>query len=156
MRLNPLSMDGEDKTILTMHTWQEHDLRTGAGPNRWVDIQKAAAASVGYKSNLFKNNAGEYRNCIFRKHKNVVRFNDYGAGSNVNAARAVLMGRQALVTAFGDAGVGVKGNWTEKYYDRDDSKIAITTTMCFGVKRPQFNGKDISSYALDTAVSKPY
>lgn len=157
MRLSALTADGgEDRTILLMHTWQEHDLRTATGTNRWVDIQKAATASIGYKSNLFRNNAGEYRGCVFRKHKTVVRFNDYGAGSNVGAARAVLMGRQALVLAHGDSGIGNKGNWVEKLYDRDDSKIAITGTICLGIKRPQFNGQDISSIALDTAVAKPY
>jgi N4-gp56 family major capsid protein len=156
MRISPLSMDGENKFVMVMHTWQEHDMRVAAGTNRWAEIQKAAAASVGYSSNIFKNSAGEYRGCVLRKASKVVRFNDYGAGSNVGAARAVLMGRQALVTAFGDAGDGQRASWKEKATDLDDSKIKITFGMCFGIKRPQFNGNDISSIVVDTAVVKPY
>ncbi len=155
MRITPLSMGGEDKFVLVMNNWQEHDLRTTAG-GRWVEIQKAAAASVGYASNIFKNSAGEYRGCVLRKHQKGIRFSDYGAGSNVAAARAVLMGRQAMVCAFGDAGDGQRASWKEKATDLDDSKLKITFGMCFGLKRPQFNGQDISSIALDTAAAKPY
>lgn len=156
-KMNPLSHDGEDERyVLSMHKWQEHDLRIAAGTTRWLDIQKAAAAAQGTKNAIFMNSLGEYRNTTLRSHAKAIRFSDYGAGSNVGAGRAVLMGRQALVCAFGDAGMGQKGNWVEKAYDRDNSKLAITGTICLGFKRPQFNGQDISSIAIDSAVTKPY
>lgn len=156
MRISPLTMGGENKFVVMMHTWQEHDLRVSAGTNRWAEIQKAAAAAVGYSSNIFKNSLGEYRGAVLRKHSKAVRFSDYGAGSNVGTARATLMGRQAMVCAFGDSGNGQRANWTEKLTDLDDSKIKVTVGLCFGLKRPQFNGQDISSIAIDTAAAKPY
>ena len=156
MRISPLSMGGEDKFVLLMHPWQEHDLRIGAGNSRWVDIQKAATTNMGERSKIFKNSMGEYRGVVLRSHSKVIRSNDYGTGSNVNAARAVLMGRQALVVAFGDAGQGQRASWVEKLTDLDDSKPVITFGLVAGFKRPQFNSQDISSIAIDTAVAKPY
>lgn len=156
MRLTPLQMDGENKYILLLHTWQEHALRTSAGANRWLDIQKAAAAAQGSSNPIFKSTLGDYRGCVIRKHAKAIRFGDYGAGSNVQVARAQLMGRQALVVAFGDAGDGTRATWSEKETDLDNSKLKVTAGMCYGVKRPQFNGQDINSIAIDTAVVKPY
>ena len=51
-------MGGEDKFVLLMRPWQEHDLRIAAGNSRWVDIQKAATTNMGERSKSSKEQHG--------------------------------------------------------------------------------------------------
>lgn len=156
VRLTPLEKNGEDAFLMLLHPYQEHDLRKDSGTAGWLEIQKAAAGAEGLKSPLFKQALGNYRGVHFKKHKNVVLDNTYGAGANVQSARASFMGRQALVMAFGNASsANLRADWTEKKTDVDDNKQAISGRMMFNAKRPRFNGQDVNSYAVDTAAIKP-
>lgn len=156
VRLTPLDKNGEDAFIMLLHPYQEHDLRSDTGPSGWLEIQKAAAGAEGLKSPLFKQTLGNYRGVHFKKHKNVVLDNTYGAAGNVETARASFLGRQALVMAFGNASsANLRADWTEKKTDVDDNKQAISGRMMFNAKRPRFNGQDVNSYAVDTAATKP-
>lgn len=156
VRLTPLEKGGEDAYLMLLHPYQEHDLRKDTGTAGWLEIQKAAAGAEGSKSPLFKQALGNYRGVHFKKHKHVVLDNTYGAGSNVQSARASFMGRQALVMAFGNASsANLRADWTEKKTDVDDNKQAISGRMMFNAKRPRFNGQDVNSYAVDTAAIKP-
>lgn len=155
LRMTPLDRGaGEDGYVLCMHPFQEHDLRKDVGSAGWLDIQKAAAAAVGFDSPIFKNTLGTHRNVVLRSHQYVVNFNDYGVGGNVTAARANIMGRQAMVVAFGSASSkGMRADWTEKMLDVDDNRLAISSNMVYGLKRGKFNGKDVNTYAIDTAIA---
>lgn len=156
VRLTPLEKGGEDAYLMLLHPYQEHDLRKDTGTAGWLEIQKAAAGAEGSKSPLFKQALGNYRGVHFKKHKHVVLDNTFGAGSNVQSARASFMGRQALVMAFGNASsANLRADWTEKKTDVDDNKQAISGRMMFNAKRPRFNGQDVNSYAVDTAAIKP-
>lgn len=156
VRLTPLDKNGEDAFIMLLHPYQEHDLRSDTGTSGWLEIQKAAAGAEGLKSPLFKQTLGNYRGVHFKKHKNVVLDNTYGAAGNVETARASFLGRQALVMAFGNASsANLRADWTEKKTDVDDNKQAISGRMMFNAKRPRFNGQDVNSYAVDTAATKP-
>lgn len=156
IRVQPLDKGGEDAYVLLMHPYQEHDLRKDVGTAGWVDMQKAAAGAEGLKSPIFKNKLGEHRGVIMKSHKHVVRFDNYGVGANVPVARAALMGRQALVLAFGSASSAQqRAEWTEKYTDVDNNRLAISGRMVFNAKRPEFNGQTANSYAVDTAAVAP-
>lgn len=156
VRLSPLDKNGDDAWIGLFHPYQIHDLRTDAGTNGWLDIQKAAAGSDGQNSPIFKNKLGDYRGIMLRQHKHVSLDNTYGAGSNIQSARGALMGRQALVMAFGNASsANLRADWTEKDIDVDNNKKAISGRMMLNAKRPRFGGKDVNSYAIDTAAAKP-
>lgn len=156
VRLTPLDKNGEDAFMCVMHPYQVHDLRKDTGSLGWAEIQKAAAGSDGQNSPLFKNRLGDYRGISLKQTKNVSLDNTYGAGANIQTARASFMGRQALVTAFGNASsANLRADWTEKKTDVDDNKSTISGRMMFNAKRPRFNNKDVNSYALDTAAQKP-
>lgn len=157
LRMTPLDRGaGEDGYVMVMHPYQEHALRKDVGTAGWLDIQKAAAAAVGLDSPIFKNTLGVHRGVALRSHQYVVSFNDYGVGANVNAARAVMMGRQAMVVAFGSpAGANLRADWTEKMLDVDDNRLAISSNMCYGLKRGKFNNQDVNCVAVDTAIVAP-
>lgn len=158
IRLDPLKMEGNKEAfILLMHVYQAHDLRADVGAKGWMALQSAAAAAEGKKSQIFSGQLGWHQGVCLKEHKDVVCFDNYGAGGNVKTARAALMGRQALVTAFGNANSRatsqkMRMNWKEEEKDYGN-KLSIASGLIFNVKRPEFGGKTYGSFAIDTAHS---
>ncbi len=154
--LKPCKIDGNETFVCVMHTFQEDDLRASTATGQWMDIQKAAAAAEGRNSPLFKGSLGMYRGAILHSHRNVIRFNTAGAAANVEAARALFLGSQAAVVAFGSPGTNLRFDWHEETRDNGD-KVVISTSSIFGVKKVSFNTdvgmQDFGAFALDTAAA---
>lgn len=153
-QVQPIMVDGEEHYVCVMSPFQEYDLRTNASTGQWIDIQKAATTAEGRKSPIFRGGLGMYNNVVLHSHKSVVRFSDYGAGGNVAAGRALFMGEQAAVCAFGSPGTGMRFDWNEESDDRG-SQVVISTSSIFGIKKTTFNSKDFGVIAMDTAAADP-
>lgn len=155
--LEPLMIDGEEHHVLVMHPWQEFDLRTSTSTGHWLDIQKAAAGAEGRSNPIFKGGLGMYNNVVMHKHRSVLRRTDGGAGT-VAVARALFMGRQAGVVAFGSPGTGLRFDWAEESRDNGNQAV-ITTSTIAGVKKTAFTidgtSRDFGLIALDTAAADP-
>jgi N4-gp56 family major capsid protein len=157
--IQPVSIDGEEHYVLLMHPFQAYDLRRNSSAGQWIDVQKAAAAAEGSTKNpMFKGGLGMYNDVILHSHRAVINYSDYGAGLNVAAARALFMGRQAGVVAFGSPGTGLRFDWTEEAEDRGN-QVVITTGSIFGVKKTAFNidgtSRDFGVISIDTAALSP-
>ena len=151
--LQPCKIDGEEVFVCVMHTFQEDDLRSNTGTGQWLDIQKAIATSEGRKSPIVKGSLGMYRGCILHSHRNVIRFNDYGAGGTYEAARALFMGSQALVEAYGSPGTGLRFDWHEEVRD-NGNQVVISSNCTWGTKKVSFTtpigAQDFGVFAMDT------
>ena len=156
--IHPFKDSGEDKHILLMHTFQAFNLRKDHSDGDWADLRKN---TDGKDSLLYKNAMGELAGLVLHKHRNVIRFNDYGAGQNVAAARALLLGAQAGMIAFG----GAEGNtrrfgWHEEKVNRGNG-LSITTSVITGCKKTRYKNKagvdqgDYAVVAVDTAYTSP-
>jgi N4-gp56 family major capsid protein len=150
--MQPVMIDGETHFVCVMSEFQAYDLRIAAG-SEWLDIQKAAAAAEGKNNPIFKGGLGMINNVVLHSHESTVRFSDYGSGFNVSAARALFMGRQAGVVAFGAAG-GMRFDWHEEMIDLGNEPV-ISTSAIFGVKKSRFNGRDFGVLSIDTAAANP-
>lgn len=154
--LQPCKIDGEETFVCVMHTFQEDDLRSNTSTGQWLDIQKAAAGSEGRKNPIFKGSLGMYRGVILHSHRNAIRFNNAGAGANVEAARALFLGSQAAVVAFGSPGTNLRFDWHEETRDNGD-KVVISTSSIFGIKKVTFTtgagAQDFGLFSLDTAAA---
>lgn len=153
VRMSPVTTDGAKRFIVLMSPWQEYDLRTETGDLSWSKIQQAAAGAEGRNSPIFKGNCGMINNLVLHSHENVRQFNDYGAGT-VKAARALLLGRQAGVVAFGSGGEGTRYSWHEEVTNAGND-VAIYAGVIMGAKKTTFNGKDFGVVAIDTACKDP-
>ena len=78
----PLEIDGEERYVALMHTFQFDAMKSNTATGQWLDIQKAAAAAQGAKNPIFTGAEGMYADTILHKHRNVIGFSDYGAGAN--------------------------------------------------------------------------
>lgn len=147
-----INVGGERKFVFLMHTFQAFQLRTSTTTNDWMDIQKNAG---NRGSNIvYKNALGEYADVVLHKHRNTVRFSDYGSGANVAAARALFLGAQAGLMAYGQNSSPQRYSWNEDKDDRGNA-LAITAGAIFGVKRATFNSKAFGLIALDSYCPTP-
>lgn len=153
--IQPINIEGANHYVLVMNPWQRFDMRTATGEGKWLDIQKAAAASEGRKNPIFNGNDGLYNDVVLHTHKNIIRFSDYGAGGNVQAARAMFMGSQAMQCAFGSGeSAGMRFGWNEETRD-NGNQVVISSSSTFGVKKCRFNDKDFGMMTVDTAAKDP-
>lgn len=153
-RMVPIDINGDKHFVCLMSTFQEHDMRT-ADTNGWIDVQKAAAAAEGRANPIFKGGLGMVKNVVLHSHESVIRFSDYGSGANLEAARALFMGRQAGVVAYGTSGNKRRFSWEEDP-DRDyGNEPSVAAGVIIGVKKPRFASKDFGVIAIDTYAADP-
>jgi N4-gp56 family major capsid protein len=149
----PSTVEGEPYFVLVMSPFQEHQLRTESGTTGWLEIQKAAATAEGRNSPIFKGGLGMINNVILHSHESVIRFKDYGSSGNLKAARALFLGRQALVCAYGTAG-GTRFQWEEELTDFKN-QVDIAAGTIIGVKKTRFRDRDFGVIAIDTYAPDP-
>lgn len=148
----PVDVDGEPHFVCVMSTYQEHDLRT-ADTAGWMEIQKELISAEGKKAAIFKGGLGMINNVVLHSHENVIRFDDYGVGGDLPAARALFMGRQAGVVAYGTPG-GMRFMWKEEMEDYDNEPTVVAGVI-LGFKKTRFNNRDFGVMALDTYAKDP-
>lgn len=155
--IQPCNVGGQEKFVVVMRPESHYALRNESGTQSWFEITKALATAVGKDSPLYTGALGEYNGMILQEHKAGIRFTDYGAGANVNASRALFLGRQAVLIAYGNAGQGLPFDWTEKLVDLDNELLISGSTM-LGVKKSTFRipttGQtlDFGCIAMDHAI----
>ena len=156
----PCEIDGDKRYVALMHTFQFDALKSNTAVGQWLDIQKAATTQQGQKNPIFTGDAGMYADTIIKKHRNIIGFNDYGAGANLPARRALFLGSQAAIMANGSPGTGMRFDWTEESKDHGNS-IKIGTNCVFGVKKTTYKSKDgvttrdFGVVAIDTYAKDP-
>ena len=154
-KIQPILINGEKHFVLLMNPWQVFDLRATTGGSGWLDIQKAAAAAEGRKNPIFQGGLGMYNNVVLHEHQAVIRMNTGAANpQSVESARALFMGVQSAVIAFGSKGNGLRFGWYEEERD-SGNQVVISTHSIFGISKVQFNAKDFGIMAIDTAAKQP-
>lgn len=148
----PININGEKHYVCLMSEFQAHDMRT-ADEAGWTKYQAAAAKAEGRNNPIFKGGLGMVNNVVLHSHADAIRFNNYGADKNLAAARALLLGRQAGVVAFGAVG-GFRFQWKEEEQDHGNEQV-ITGGLIFGIKKTRFNSQDFGILSLDTAAKDP-
>ena len=149
--IQPIMVNGEKHFVLLIHPYQATDLRTNTAAGQWLDIQKAAASAQGQKNPIFTGALGVYNNVVIHVHRNVVRFSDYGSGTNLPAARALFLGAQAGIIAHGNgSGTGeARYSWKEELFDYGN-QLGVAAGAIFGIKKSVYNSADFGVMALDT------
>lgn len=155
--IQPFMIGGEKKFVLLMHTWQQHSLRTNTSTGDWQDITKFADTR-GKGNKIYQNALGEYAGVIMHKHRNVIRFSDYGDDGAQTAARALFLGAQAVTIAWGgtvlEGGTKERFGWHEETDDRGN-QLVITAGSIYGTKATIFNSLRFGMIACDTYCADP-
>lgn len=157
--IEPIKINGEDHFVCVMHPFQEYTMRTDSGTTGWLEIQKAAAGAEGRANPIFKGSMGMINNTVLHSHKGVIA--PTGAATAGTVRRALFLGRQAAVVAFGSPGTGLRFDWSEETEDRGNQVVITTSTIC-GIKKTRFDttqsgggATDFGVMALDTYAADP-
>lgn len=148
----PVKNGSAENYVLLMSKDQEYDLRN-ADTAGWIEIQKALIQAKGEKTPIFEGGLGMIGGTVLHSHRNVIRFSDYGSGQNLPAARALFMGRQAAVIAYGTTG-GMRFSWEETVKDYKNEP-SVAAGFIGGIKKARFNNKDFGVMSLDTSAKDP-
>lgn len=150
VNLNPISIDGAEHFVFLMNPYCAFDMRT-ADTTGWLEMNKALTQGGDRSNPIFKHGLGMLADTVLHKHSSVIRFNDYGAGGDVLAARNLFLGRQAGVIAYGGT-KGARYQWIVKKDDYDNV-TGIASGCIVGVKKARFNGRDFGVIAADAAAA---
>jgi N4-gp56 family major capsid protein len=130
------------------------DIRSDVGAQGWFEAQKALTNAIGRESDLFKGGAGMFNGVLIDEMETGVKFNDYGAGGNINAARSLFLGANAVAVAHGTKGMadGMTVGLTEDTDDRGHDSV-LDFEIIFGADKTAFNGMDYGMITVDTAFT---
>jgi N4-gp56 family major capsid protein len=146
---------GKSGWVVILHPYQVTSLRNNTNTGQWLDIQKAAMMGGKITDNpLFSEALGMYRDFVLVESTRVPTFSDYGAGGNVNAARAMVLGAQAAVVAHGKGTNNVgRLELAERTFDYG-KRYGVAATLIWGMAKSRFdNQSDFAAFAIDTAAT---
>lgn len=154
VKMTPIRKGGKDCFVLAVLPEVMQDIRDDVGAQGWFEAQKALTAAVGKESEIFKGGAGIFNGVLIDEMEVGVKFNDYGSGTNLGAARSLFMGANAISVAHGTKGMadGMSVSLDEDMDDRKHDHI-LFFEMIFGADKTQFAGLDYGMITVDTAYT---
>ncbi|MGE0716284.1 MAG: N4-gp56 family major capsid protein [Alphaproteobacteria bacterium] len=143
---------GKKGYVCILHPYQVYNLRTNTNAGQWLDIQKAAMQGGKTSDNpIWSEALGVYNDVILVESTRVRTYSNWGAGS-IAGARALFLGAQAGVVAFGRGYEGAgRFDWTEKTFDYG-KYLGVATDCIWGLQKSVFNSADFAVIAIDTAA----
>jgi N4-gp56 family major capsid protein len=156
--VKPIRIGGQPKYVMYLHPYQVTSMRTNSASGQWMDIQKAAMMGGQVTGNpIYTGALGEYNGVILRSSQDVTLGVNSSTGAAVaNTRRAVLLGAQAAIIAYGQNNSGPnKYRWNEELLDHK-RKLEVSAWCIWGMKKSVFNSADfgvvvVSTYAAAAA-----
>ena len=154
VKMTPIRKGGKECFVLAVLPEVMQDIRDDVGSQGWFEAQKALTAAIGKESEIFKGGAGMFNGVLIDEMEVGVKFNDYGSGANVAAARSLFLGANAMSVAHGTKGMadGMSVSLDEDMDDRKHDHI-LFFEMIFGADKSQFNSMDYGMITVDTAFT---
>ncbi len=117
--IRPVKVDGKDKYVMFLHPYQVTDLRQNTNTGQWLDIQKAVFQGSGKDNPIYQGSLGEYNGVVLHESPRVP------AGLTAGVYRAIFLGAQAGVLAFGQDNSQNKASWVEELNCEGLPQLAI-------------------------------
>jgi N4-gp56 family major capsid protein len=152
-KLRPVNVNGEKVYVMYLHTTQVTSLRTNTSDGQWLDITKAAYTGSRKNNPIFDGSLGLYNGVILREAEHVVP----GVATNGKMVdtvrRAVLLGAQSAVAAYGMKNNPDKFKRVEELFDYQ-RQLGVSAQTILGMKKTQFDGEDFGTIVVST-YAKP-
>lgn len=140
----------EDKFVMYLHPFQVTDLRTSTSTGQWLDIQLAAMKGGKITGNpIYSGALGEYNGVILRSAYDVTLGVSNAGAAVANTARAVLLGGQAAMMAFGQKDSPNKYRWNEELFDHK-RRLEVSAWTIHGLKKTLYNSVDYGTIVVST------
>jgi N4-gp56 family major capsid protein len=150
--VRPIRINGQPKYVCYLHPYQATSLRTNSASGQWLDIQKAAlSGGSDSKSPIYTGALGEYNGVILRSSQDIP-LGCVTTSTTANTRRAVLLGAQAAVVAYGRQGgqaEDTRYRWNEELLDHKRN-LEVSAWSIFGLKKTRFNSADFGTVVIST------
>lgn len=149
--IRPVNVSGKPMYVTFLHDYQVTDMRTSTSTGQWLDIQKAAMQGGEISDNpIFDGSLGVYNGCILHKDSRVTNGVDTSdTSAETDVKRAVFLGAQAAVMAYGRDNGPERFSWTEELFDYGNS-LGVAAGMIWALKKTVFNSKDYGVIVLSS------
>lgn len=148
-KIRPVRVDGESVYVMYLHPTQVTSLRTNTSTGQWLDIQKAAYMGSRAKNPIFDGSLGMYNGVVLREAEHVVQGVSSAGVLVPNVRRAVLLGAQSAVTAFGMKATPEKYKQVEELFDYQ-RELGVSAQTVLGFKKTVFDGSDFGTIVIST------
>lgn len=139
-----------DKYVMYLHPYQITDVRTSTSTGQWLDITKAAMTGGRVTGNpIYSGAIGEYNGVILRSSFDVTPGVSAGGVTVANTNRAVLLGGQAAMIAFGQKDSPGKYRWNEELFDHK-RRLEVSAWTIHGIRKTRFNSVDYGTVVVST------
>ncbi len=141
----------EDMYVMYFHPYQVTDLRTSTSTGQWLDITKAIEMGHNTSRNpIYSGAIGMYNGVMLRAAYDVTNGVSAVDGSAVTTVkRAVLLGGQACMMAFGQNNGPTKMIWNEELFDHK-RRLEISALTIHGMKKTVYNSTDYGTIVVST------
>lgn len=153
-KIRPVRVDGQDKYVMYLHPYQVHDLRINTSTGQWLDITKAVYSGAKASNPIYSGALGEYNGVILREAEHVVTGVSASNTEISTVRRAVLLGAQAGMVAFGQNKGPTSYKWVEELFDYK-RELGIAVQTIWGLKKTRFNGVDFGTIVVPTYAASP-
>ncbi|QIG68264.1 major capsid protein [Rhizobium phage RHph_Y1_10] len=149
-KIRPVNVNGEKVYVMYLHPYQVTDLRTSTSTGQWLDIQKAAYMGSRANNPIFDGSLGMYNGVVLREAEHVVPGVNGSTGAQITTVRrAVLLGAQAAVAAFGMKTAPEKYKRVEELFDYQ-RELGVSVQTVLGMKKAVFNSNDFGAVVVST------
>jgi N4-gp56 family major capsid protein len=149
--IRPVKVGGKQLFIGVMHPSQTTDMRQNTSTGQWLDIEKAAMTGGDVGDNpIFWESLGMYHGVLLHENSRVTNSVSNAGAAVANTKRALGLGAQAAVLAFGRGqDESQKFRWLEELRDYG-RQIGIGVSAIWGLVKVQFNSTDFGVAGIDT------
>lgn len=145
--LNPVYVDNEPCYIVILGPKAVQQLKEDTSAAGWLEIQKAAGVR-GANNPLFKDAIGKYGRFIIHGYSKI----PYTTSGAHTYEYNLILGAQAAVMGFGNAGGQFGFSWHEELEDRGNRLIVDAGTI-LGIKKCEFDSEAFGCITLWTQRS---
>ncbi|AGF74959.1 phage related protein [Bartonella australis AUST/NH1] len=152
-KIRPVRVDGESVYVLYLHPTQVTQLRTNTEAGQWLDITKAIYNGSRSKNPIYSGSLGMYNGVILRETEHVTEGVESGKSKNIvkNVRRAVLLGAQSAVIAFGKDREATRYKLVEELFDYE-REFGVAAKTIIGMKKARFCAPGDAQGAQDFAT----
>jgi len=148
-KIRPVKVNGANYYVMYIHPYQTTDLRTNTSTGQWMDIQKEVGRRGG-DNPIFSGALGVYNGVVLREAEHVVTGVNSSTSAEISTVRrAVMLGAQSCVAAFGMGRSATKYKMVEELFDYQ-REFGVSCQTILGMKKTVFNSEDFGTIAIPT------
>lgn len=142
-KIRPIKVDGENHYLMLCHDYQTKALKAETA---WQNAQREGNVR-GNKNPLFSGALGMWDGVVIKEYERIPTYNTWGATANLTGARALLLGAQAGVHAYGQM-----PQWYEKLFQYNRIP-GVAVDVVWKAAKTVFNSEDFGVIAVDTYIA---